>query len=31
MNRRLIERLADGMVAGDAATIAASLRGLIAA
>jgi UDP-N-acetylglucosamine 2-epimerase len=30
MNRRLIARLADGMVAGDAATIADSLRGLIA-
>ena len=31
MNRRLIARLADGTVAGDAATIAASLRDLIAA
>jgi len=31
MNRRLIARLADGTVSGDAETIAASLRGLIAA
>jgi UDP-N-acetylglucosamine 2-epimerase len=31
MNRRLIEQLADGTVTGDAGTIAASLRNLIAA
>ena len=31
MNRRLIEQLADGTVAGDAETIAASLSNLIAA
>ena len=31
MNRRLIEQLADGTVTGDGATIAASLRALIAA
>ena len=31
MNRRLIEQLADGTVADDAGTIAASLRDLIAA
>jgi UDP-N-acetylglucosamine 2-epimerase len=31
MNRRLIEQLADGTVGDDARTIAASLRGLIAA